>query len=193
MSETSKAEMIPIDNAFRFAVIQGWDDLAKVTTPRSVSVEYLCEPGAPLDHASVWLMKAGGYQDLVCECWRWASLAHPSGACFANKHYSNRLAQALGFIMKNQSLFTRPADAGRHGLVLINPPDADDRREAASWMRVVEGLESEISGGEAPPDDHRQDEEAWSRMDDEGYPHECSVILPDPTGSSKIGEATLGG
>ena len=185
MSETSKAEMIPIDNAFRFAVIQGWDDLAKVTTPRSVSVEYLCEPGAPLDHASVWLMKAGGYQDLVCDCWRWASLAHPSGAC-------DRLAQTLDFIMKNQSLFTRPADAGRHGLVLIHPPDADDRTEAATWMRVAEGLESEISGGEVPPNNHRQDEEALSRMDDEGYPHERSAILPDAR-SSKIGEATLGG
>ena len=37
--------------------------------------------------------------------------------------------------MKHQGQFTRPADAGRHGLVLIHPPDEDDRREAESWKK----------------------------------------------------------
>jgi hypothetical protein len=99
-------------------------------------------------------------------------------------------AQALGLIMNNQSLFTRPADAGCHGLVLIHPTDADDRTEAATWMKVVERFESEISGREAPPDDHRQDEEVWSRMDDEGYPHERSEFCPMRRDADWFGVAT---
>ena len=69
--------------------------------------------------------------------------------------------------MKHQGQFTRPADAGRHGLVLIHPPDADDRREAASWMKVDDqdfGIEASLeeanrrSGAQA----RHQEGKAWN-------------------------------
>jgi hypothetical protein len=45
------------------------------------------------------------------------------------------------------------------------------------------------TGGRAPqrPEDHRRDEEASSRMDDEGCPNERTATLPDATGCSGIG------
>jgi len=44
------------------------------------------------------------------------------------------LTDTLGFIMKNQDQFTRPADASHHGLVLVDPPAVDERQQAATWM-----------------------------------------------------------
>jgi hypothetical protein len=165
----------------------------KPTEPRSVRVEYLFEPGTALDHLSVWSVGAGGYQDLVCDYWTWGSLAHPSGARFGSTHYSDKLAQNLGLVMKNQGQFTRPADAGRDGLVQIHPPAADGRTEAETWMRLVQALESKGCAGESPepPDDHRRDEEARSRMDAEGYPNEPAATLPDAIGHSGVGGRLL--
>ena len=134
MSEAIKPKPIPIDDAFRSAVIQAWDDLAEVTTPRTVNVEYQCEPGAPLDHVSMWLVKAGGYQDRVCDYWTGNSSDHSRDLCFANGHHSKALAHALEFIMENQKRFPRPANGSPHGLVRVFPPTEEERAEAAAMV-----------------------------------------------------------
>ena len=147
MPETVNTASSPLelDKALHYAVTLAWEDLMKPTEPRLVRVEYLSEPGTALDHVSVWSVRAGGYQDLVCDCWTSASSAHPSGAAFGNRQHSDKLAETLDFVMKNQGQFTRAADAGRHGLVLIYTPDADDRKEAATWMRGVQAQGVEAS------------------------------------------------
>ena len=142
MSDMTKPKTVrmELDNAFQYAVTLAWEDLKKPIEPRSIRVEYLFEPGTALDHLSVWSVRAGGYQDLVCDFWTSASLTHPSGASFGNRYSSDKLAATLDFVIKNQRQFTRPADAGRHGLVLIYPPDADDRIEASTWMKAVQTM-----------------------------------------------------
>jgi hypothetical protein len=188
MSLTAKTHSSPVelDRAFHYAVTLAWEDLMKPVEPRAIRVEYLYEPGNPLDHLSVWSVRAGGYQDLVCDFQSSASLAHPNGACFGTRYSSDKLAASLGFIMKNQGQFTRPADAGPHGLVLIHAPDADDRKEAAAWMKAARALQATQPGGQAavPAEDRRQDEEASSRMDDEGHSGERAETVPDATGYS---------
>jgi hypothetical protein len=123
-----------LDKAFESAVISAWQDMMKVANPCSVRVEYECEPGASLDYLTIWAVKAEGYQDLVCDYWTWTSPAHASGVRFANGYHSDGLGQTLGFIMKNQDQFTRPADACRHGFVLIYPPTEDEQIAASGWM-----------------------------------------------------------
>ncbi len=135
-----------LDKAFEFAVILAWEDLMKVTEPCAVRVEYQCEPGSPLDYMSVWSVRAGGYQDFVCDYWTSTSPAHAGGVRFGNGHYSDKLAQTFDFIMKNEDQFTRRADACRDGLVLIYPPAGDERAEAATWMRRVHGTATNFSG-----------------------------------------------
>jgi hypothetical protein len=174
---------LELDNALRHAVTLAWEDLMKPTEPRSIRVEYLCEPGTPLDHLSVWSARTGGYQDLVCDFWISASLTHPSGACFGNRHSSDKLAATLDFIMKNQGQFTRPADAGRHGLVLIYPPDGDDRIEAVAWMKGVQALGIEANPEEAHErpraQAQRQEEKAWTSTDEESHLHERNATVSD--------------
>ncbi len=135
-----------LDKAFQFAVILAWEDLMKVTKPCSARVEYRCERGTSLDYLSVWSVRAGGYQDLVCDYWTWTSSVHPSGVRFRNGHCSDELAQTLDFIMKHQDQFTRRADACRDGLALIYPPTGDERTEAATWMRGVHGTATNFGG-----------------------------------------------
>jgi hypothetical protein len=149
MLERTDSGLLELDKAFQHAVTLAWDDLITPIEPRAIRVEYLWEPGSPLEHLSVWSVRAGGYQDLVCDFRASASLAHPSGACFGNRHSSEKLAVTLDFIMKNQGQFTRPADAGRHGLVLLYPPEANDRAEASAWMKRAQPLGFEVSPEEA--------------------------------------------
>jgi hypothetical protein len=56
------------------------------------------------------------------------------------------LAETLDFIIKNQDQFTRPADASRDGLVLIYPPAGEERTEAATWLREVQGTTTNLAG-----------------------------------------------
>jgi hypothetical protein len=135
-----------LDTAFQCAVTQAWEDLMKATQPCSARVEYQCEPGTRLDYLSVWSVRDRGYQDLVCDYWTWASPAHPTGVRFSNGHSSGQLAETLDFIMKNQDQFTRPADACRDGLVLIYPPAGEERTEAATWLRGVQGTATDVGG-----------------------------------------------
>jgi hypothetical protein len=134
-----------LDMALKYGVILAWEDLVKVTNLCSARVEYQCEPGAALDYLSVWSVRAGGYQDLVCDYWTWTSSAHASGVRFRNKFHSDQLGQALGFILVNQDQFTRRSDACRDGLALIYPPTEDDRAEAATWMGGIQGAATNVS------------------------------------------------
>jgi hypothetical protein len=128
---------VKLDKALEFAVILAWEDLKKSAAPCSVRVEYRCAPGISLDYLNVWSVKSDGRQNLVCDFWTWTSSAHPGGIRFRNGCHSDRLAQGLNFIMKNQERFTRPADACPDGLVLIQPPNEGERTEAARWMGQV--------------------------------------------------------
>ena len=134
-----------LDKALQFAVIVAWEDLSTANQARSVRVEYQGNPGTSLDGVSVWSAKAWGYHDLLCDYWTSASSDHPGGACFKNGHRSDKLAGSLDFIMRNQNLFTRPADAGRNGLVLIDPPAVDERQQAATWMNQVRGSDTNFA------------------------------------------------
>ncbi|HEU0008031.1 MAG TPA: hypothetical protein VFS12_18755 [Terriglobia bacterium] len=134
-----------LDKALQFAVIEAWEDLTKAEQSRSVRVEYQGKPGTSLDNVSVWSAKAWGYHDLLCDYWTSSSPGHSSGVCFKNGHGSDKLADSLGFIMRNQDQFTRPADAGRNGLVLIDPPVVDERREAATWMNQVRASDTNFA------------------------------------------------
>jgi hypothetical protein len=137
-----------LDKALQFAVIAAWEDLTKADQSRPVRVEYQGKPGTSLDNVSVWSAKAWGYHDLLCDYWTSASSAHPGGASFKNGHRSEKLAEGLDFIMRNQNLFTRPADAGRNGLVLIDPPAVDERQQAATWMNQVHGSDTNFASAD---------------------------------------------
>src|ERR1700747_164583 len=98
MPERIKSGLLELDKALQYAVTLAWEELVIPIEPRAIRVEYLCEPGSPLDRLSVWALRAGGYQNLLCEFGVSVSLADPSGACFGNRHSSDKLAASLGFI-----------------------------------------------------------------------------------------------
>ncbi len=61
---------------------------------------------------------------------------------FANSYNSKTLADHIEFIMLNQGRFERPAGRSAHGLVQIDFPTADDRKDAAAWS---DGLLAEFA------------------------------------------------
>jgi hypothetical protein len=182
---TTAPSLMELDEALSFALILAWDDLFKGVQPRFVRVEYLRESEQPFDHLSVWSVKAGGYQDLVCNYWMSTSSAHPSGVRFRNGFDSAQLVQALEFIMNTQGQFMHSADASGQRLVFVYPPDGQHRTAAAPW-RGAQALKSASLSREAPKpaEAYRQDEEAYPLMDGEGYPNLRAASMPDATGYS---------
>jgi hypothetical protein len=126
-----------LDKALHIAVVQGWDDLMKKKGLSVARVEYTCQPGALLEHFGVWAAKAWGDYDLACDYWMHKSSSHPAGASFWNSFCSTELATSLDFIMKNQDQFTRRAEGGSVGLVLIDPPTESERTEGIAWMEKI--------------------------------------------------------
>ncbi len=136
------------DTSLEFAVILAWKDLRAGDELLSATVEYESRRGLPVDSVTVWALRARGYQDRVCDYSRCASPAHPVGVRFTNSYHSNTLAQALDFIMKNQDQFTRPDDAWRPHLVLIQPPTPELAAEAAAWTAGTEATAApNLNGG----------------------------------------------
>lgn len=177
--------LMELDDALSFALILAWDDLFKGAQPCFVRIEYVCKPEQPLDHLGVWSVKSGGYQALICNYWMSPSSADPSGGvCFANGFGSDQLVQALEFIMNTQGQFTRGAVFGQ-SLILVYPPDEQDRTRAAPW-RGVQAPNSEVHSRETlkATEAQRQDEEAYTRMDGAGYPNPHTTSMPDATGYS---------
>ncbi len=123
-----------LDKAFHLAAVQGWDDLMRKKGLLSARAEYSSNPGILLEHLGVWAVKAWGDYDLACDYWTHKSPAHPAGVSFWNGFYSEELAVSLDFIMKNQDQFTRRAEDGSVGLVLINPPTEDEKVESGIWL-----------------------------------------------------------
>jgi hypothetical protein len=137
-----------LDKALGFAVILGWDDLKKVTSPSSARVEYRSVPGTEVDYLSIWSVDAEGHQIMVCDYWTWTSSAHAGAIRFNGKFQSPPLGLALDFILMNQDQFTRPADACPEGLALIYPPTGDELTEATTWMGGVHGAATNVSRAE---------------------------------------------
>lgn len=190
MSTINTRNQIGIDKALQYAVTFAWEEL-QATKPRSIRVEYLCEPGAALNQLSVWSARAGGYQDLVFDYSAWTSSPRPEGARLAEGHPAG-LPRTLDFIMQHQNRFTRPADAGRHGLVLVYPPREDDRTEAATWIRGIETSENETCEGGAPSRPAERSEgrpqnrvqQASAQAVEQACPGESTATVSDATGYS---------
>jgi len=122
------------DKALEFAVTLAWNDLGAGDRLLSARVEYESKRGVPVDSLTVWTLRSQGYQDRVCDYWSGESTTHPAGMLFNNRYHSDTLAQALGFIMKNQDKFTHPPDAWRPHFVMIQPPSTDQVAQATAWM-----------------------------------------------------------
>ncbi len=136
------------DKGLELAVTLGWSDLETGDQLVSARVEYESRRGMPVDSLTVWALTSWGYQDRVCD-WTSASPAYPMGVRFSNNYHSDTLAKALDFVMKNQDQFTRPADAWRPHLVLIQPPGADLVAQAAAWMTGIQASGKRAGGPQA--------------------------------------------
>ena len=64
----------------------------------------------------------------------WDDLMKASQPRSVRVEYQGKPGTSLDNVSVWSDQFTRPADAGRNGLVLIDPPGADERQEAATWM-----------------------------------------------------------
>jgi hypothetical protein len=136
MPDAPKAATPLIEDALRSAMVQAWDDFATVAIPRVIRVEYLGEPGVPVDQLTVWLVSAGGYQERICDYRAGLPSDGQGWRCWTRLH-STKLVGALDFIMRHQERFRRIADANPHGLIVVFPPTEEQRAEATAWAAEI--------------------------------------------------------
>jgi hypothetical protein len=141
-AQTTSPETILIDEALQFAVVQAWDELAVENPLRAVRVEYLFEPGAILNHVTVWLVEPRGYQDRACDYWTRSS-SHPEKWHWGKGIHSARLARALEFILENQERFRHAQDAALCRVIVVFTPGQEARAEAGVWAAALPFGDSE--------------------------------------------------
>jgi hypothetical protein len=129
--------IIDFEKALELAVILSWEELVKPEDHSSIHVEYANVDGIPIASLQIWAMYKR-YENLVCDY----SVVPSSGsqlqrARFANAYASQSLAEALDFIMQNQSQFSRPTGRGVNGLVQVAAPTKEDRASAADWWHAM--------------------------------------------------------
>jgi len=125
------------ERALEFAVISSWEDLVKPHQRSSIHVEYANVDGAPVGSLQVWATYKG-HGNLVCNYSVLLSAGSQwQGARFANSFASQALAEALDFIMQNQTQFSRPAGRGVNGLVQVGVPGRKEQSEAAQWWHTA--------------------------------------------------------
>lgn len=146
MAEAAKRRLqLDLDTALRYAAVLGWHAVMEVTARRSLRVEYVAQPGEPLDHLEIWAVGPAGEEELVCDCWAQPSMDHPGGTSFQPGYGAPVLAQAIDFILQHQDLFERPAGAPTEGLVRVAEPSEEEHAEAIAWLNRIEQVErSEI-------------------------------------------------
>lgn len=184
MSATLRTGSVGMEfqQALHHAVTLAWKDLMTPAERCLVRVEYLCEPGRPLENVSIWAVEATGYRDLVCGYW--TSSAHPLGQGSETSTTLRAWGRALDFVTKNPGPVHASSQCCRNGPVQVYPPSSDKCAEAATRMEVAEALESKAGAEELPkaPNDYRQDQEALSGMGDDGHPQDRAATLSDATG-----------
>ena len=125
------------EKALEFAVICSWEDLVKPDANTSIHVEYANVDGFPVAWLQVWAMRKGNGNRVCTYSLPPSSGSEPQGIQFANPYASETLADALEFIMGNQSQFTRPAGRSVSGLVQVADPRQEDRASAADWWHTM--------------------------------------------------------
>lgn len=123
-----------LDRALRLAVISAWEELIAPHESCAIHVVYENVGDLPLNSVEVWTVKDRGYEKLIC---RYSISPSDSRLHFANSYRSKTLADNLDFIMRNQDAVRRSNDRSIHGLVQIDPPSEEARKNAIAWSHSV--------------------------------------------------------
>jgi hypothetical protein len=131
------SKSMDFDKALEFAIIASWDDLVKPEESNSIHVEYTNVDGIPVKSLEVWATYRG-HGNRVCDYPLVpSSSSQPRKVQFVNSCASHTLAEALNFIMQNQTEFCRPTGRGAYGLVRIGVPNKAERASAAQWWLAM--------------------------------------------------------
>jgi hypothetical protein len=129
------AHTLRFDRTLEYAVVQSWDELMPPSTSGLVQIEYQTGADGSVDFLKIWASTVRGHWSLICEFWMRSLWSHTTGVRFANDYHAADLAHALEFMAEHEVAFSELP--GRHGLIQINPPTEEERREAKHWMGVA--------------------------------------------------------
>jgi hypothetical protein len=137
-----RQDKMNIDRAFKFAVESSWDELVLPGESCSIHLEYENRFRLPVNFVEVWKVRNRGYGTLIFRysVERFDSLSSCLEAPvmhFANSYRSKTLADNLDLILENQHQFSRSSDPSIHGLVQIDLPSDEERKDAAIWSRNI--------------------------------------------------------
>lgn len=128
-------QMVRLDRALEYAVIQSWDDLMPESTSGLIHLEYQTGADGSLDFLTILASTIRGHWSLICELWIRPLWSHATGLSFSNGYHSEAFACTLKSVIEHESSFTKLPNP--HGLIQIYPPTPEKRSEAKSWRAAA--------------------------------------------------------
>jgi hypothetical protein len=131
-------QLLSLDQALRYAVIQSWDELMPQASDGSIQIEYQNANDSELQYLKLWKSTALGRWDLVAEFWEKAMWGNSAGLRMGKEYLQSAgTVWILEFVLEHQANFT--SLAGTTGVLQIFAPTPAERAQAAAWIEVACG------------------------------------------------------
>ena len=118
----------------RCAAVLSWGELMRNAKDGVLQLEYRLGPGGWLQSVKVSACRTPDCWTTVCEYWLQPSISHARGLSFGKGKKSEKLARHLGFIMLNESKFSRGFSAHQEQLITVTCPSAKELKDALVAM-----------------------------------------------------------
>jgi hypothetical protein len=131
-------QLLSLDRALRYAVIQSWDELMPQGAAGSIQIEYQNVADNELQYLKLWKSTELGHWDMIAEFWEKPLWGNAAGLRMVKEYLQSAGAVwILEFVLAHQANFT--SLAGTTGVLQIFSPTPGEREEAAAWVHVAGG------------------------------------------------------
>jgi hypothetical protein len=117
-------------------VVANWKDLMPEQDKGLVDVEFRLRPDRSLEYLRLWAASRRGFCDLICQYsmfWRWSTTEEVN---FGIGYDSKSLADALGYVLQNQSSFANTS-ATVNEMVHVSAPTEEQKDSAGKFISAV--------------------------------------------------------
>jgi hypothetical protein len=116
-----------------------WKSMMPDADKGVIDVEYRLSPDHSIEYLRMWASSRWGFCDLICQYsmfWHWSN---SQDIRFGVGYDSQPLANALSYVLHNQSKFKSGTES-RNEHVQVHPPNEQLRRSAGEFVATVQRL-----------------------------------------------------
>jgi len=117
-------------------VVDNWKDLMPAQDKGLIDVEFRLRPDRSLEYLRLWATSGRGFCELICQYsmfWHWSTTEEVN---FGAGYDSKPLADALGYVLQNQSSFANTS-ATVNEMVHVAAPTEEQKTSAGKFIAAA--------------------------------------------------------